>query len=89
MESASQADPQRESPEQPERRLPGAIVRDCIDRLPEIYRIALLLRDGEGLSVTEAATALGIPESALRMRHHRARQGLLALLRPHVEAKLH
>ena len=71
------------------RRLPGAIVRDCIDRLPELYRIALLLRDVEGLSVTEAAAALGIPENALRMRHHRARQGLLALLRPHVEAKLH
>jgi RNA polymerase sigma-70 factor (ECF subfamily) len=71
------------------RRLPGRLVRECIDRLPEIYRIALLLRDVEGLSVAEAAAALGLPERALQMRHHRARQGLLTLLRPHVAALLH
>jgi DNA-directed RNA polymerase specialized sigma24 family protein len=69
--------------------LPARIVRSCIDRLPEIYRVALLLRDVEGLSVPEAAAALGIPESALKMRHHRARQGLLTLLRAHVAALIH
>lgn len=71
------------------RRLPPRVVRECIGRLPDIYRVALLLRDVEGLSVVETADALGIPESAVKLRHHRARQGLLTLLRPHVAALLH
>lgn len=58
-------------------------VRDCIHALPEIYRTALLLRDIEGLSASEAADALGIQTEALKMRVHRARQALRTLLDPY------
>ena len=70
-------------------RVPARVVRACIDRLPELYRVALLLRDVEGLSVAEAAAAIGVPEKALAMRHHRARQALLTLLRAHLAARTH
>jgi len=57
-------------------------VREAIDRLPEIYRTVLLLRDIEGLDTAEAASALGIAPEALKMRLHRGRQALRTLLDP-------
>jgi RNA polymerase sigma-70 factor (ECF subfamily) len=57
-----------------------AYVRAQIDRLPENYRTVLLLRDIEELSTPEAAAALGITENAVKIRLHRARQALRALL---------
>ncbi|MBX3394381.1 MAG: sigma-70 family RNA polymerase sigma factor [Phycisphaerae bacterium] len=57
-----------------------AIVRDCISKLPENYRIVLMLRDIEELSTREAAEMLGIEESALKVRLHRARLALRTLL---------
>ena len=56
------------------------IVRAAIAELPETYRVALLLRDIEGLSTREAAVALGISDNALKLRLHRARQALTTLL---------
>jgi RNA polymerase sigma-70 factor, ECF subfamily len=56
------------------------IVRDCIDQLPDDYRTVLLLRDIEEMSTDEAASALGLTESALKTRLHRARQALRTLL---------
>lgn len=58
------------------------VVRDAIGRLPENSRIALLLRDIEGLSNEEVATALGITVNAAKIRIHRARQALRTLLIP-------
>ena len=63
-----------------------AFVRECIDRLPESYRVALVLRDIEGLDTAEAAAALGIRTDALKMRLHRARQALRTLLEPYMLA---
>jgi RNA polymerase sigma-70 factor, ECF subfamily len=57
-------------------------VRACIDRLPETYRTVLLLRDIEELDTREAARALGVSESTLKVRLHRARQALRSLLEP-------
>jgi RNA polymerase sigma-70 factor (ECF subfamily) len=57
-----------------------AAVRECIDRLPESHRIALVLRDIEGLDTAEAAAALGVRPEALKMRLHRARLALRTLL---------
>ena len=59
-----------------------AIVRGCIDRLPETYRTIVLLRDVEELSTEEAAEALGISVPAAKVRLHRARQALRTLLDP-------
>ncbi|HEX6903739.1 MAG TPA: sigma-70 family RNA polymerase sigma factor [Thermoanaerobaculia bacterium] len=61
-----------------------ALVRQCIDRLPESYRTVLLLRDIEEVSTNEAATMLGVTENALKIRLHRARQALRTLLDPHL-----
>lgn len=62
------------------RHAPNELVCSVIAQLPEIYRIVLLLHDVEGLSAEEAARALGIEESAAKMRLHRARQAMLTLL---------
>jgi RNA polymerase sigma-70 factor (ECF subfamily) len=60
------------------------LVRACIEKLPEIYRTVLLLRDIDGLTTEEAAGALGIKADAVKMRLHRARQALRTLLDPHL-----
>ena len=57
-------------------------VRDAIDRLPDRARILLLLRDIEGLSTAETATALDISEGAVKTGLHRARLALKKLLAP-------
>ncbi len=53
-----------------------------IERLPDNYRVPLLLRDMEGLDNQEIADALGMTASAARVRIHRARQALRTLLVP-------
>ena len=57
-----------------------AFVRAQIDNLPDNYRTVLLLRDIEEMSTPEAADALGITENAVKIRLHRARQALRALI---------
>jgi RNA polymerase sigma-70 factor (ECF subfamily) len=60
-----------------------SIVRRAIDRLPDSYRAVLLLRDIEELSTEETARSLDITANAVKIRLHRARQALRALLEPH------
>ena len=78
------AEPVASWSESPERMLEQqetrTIVRAAIAELPETYRVALLLRDIDGLSTREAAVALGISDNALKLRLHRARQALTTLL---------
>lgn len=57
-----------------------AFVRAQIDRLPDTYRTVLLLRDIEELSTSEVAAMLNTSENAVKIRLHRARQALRALL---------
>ena len=52
----------------------------ALERLPEDYREAVVLRDVEGLSTREAAAAAGIGERALKSRLHRGRHAMLASL---------
>lgn len=59
-------------------------VRACIDRLPDRYRLVILLRDIEELDTQETAKRLGIDANAVKVRLHRARHALRALLDPHV-----
>ena len=49
------------------------VVQEAIRELPANYRIVLILRDIEQLSTRETAEALGIAETAVKMRLHRAR----------------
>ncbi len=64
------------------------IVREAIDRLSPDYRLVVILRDIEQLSTSEAARILEISEGALRVRLHRARQALRALLEKHFGSDL-
>ena len=59
------------------------VVRRCIDELPERYRTVLLLRDIEDLDTQEVADFLHISPNCVKVRLHRARQALKALLDRH------
>ena len=60
----------------------GAILRNAIEGLPEIYRNVVLLRDIEEMDIRETAVALGIAEGAVKVRLHRARALLQRDLAP-------
>ncbi len=65
-----------------ERREVRELVRQAIDRLPDTYRVVLLMRDIEEMDTAEVAAALGITENAVKVRLHRARQALRELVDP-------
>ncbi|HPD15193.1 MAG TPA: sigma-70 family RNA polymerase sigma factor [Planctomycetota bacterium] len=52
------------------------ILDEAIEALPERHRLVFVLRDVEGLSVREAAEALGISEANVKVRLLRARLAL-------------
>ena len=45
----------------------------ALSQLPEIYRVAILLRDIQGLSTEEASAAMGVKTQTLKSRLHRGR----------------
>jgi RNA polymerase sigma-70 factor (ECF subfamily) len=55
-------------------------VRNCIDQLPDNYRLVLTLRDIEERPTQEVADLLGLTTTAVKVRLHRARQALSTLL---------
>lgn len=59
------------------------LVRQCIEQLPENYRVVLILRDIEEMDTATVAEYLGIEEGAVKTRLHRARQALRTLLDPY------
>ena len=64
-----------------ERKETRATVQECIEQLPENYRLVLKLRDIEELSTQEVAGMLAMTPTAVKVRLHRARQALSTLLR--------
>jgi RNA polymerase sigma-70 factor (ECF subfamily) len=50
-----------------------AAIQKCLDKLPPIYRLMLVLVDIEGLSYEEAALAAGVPVGTVKSRLARAR----------------
>jgi len=62
------------------------VTRDAIDRalstLPDDLRVAVVLRDVEGLAYKEIAKVTGAPIGTVESRIFRARQRLRALLQP-------
>jgi len=57
------------------------LLHKAIEKLPEDYKTVVTLRDLEELSTEETADILEISEGAVRVRLHRARQALGALLK--------
>ena len=81
----------------PEEALANKQLRSALDeaiaKLPQGYRMVLILRDMEGLSAKEVGTIMRLSERAVKSRLHRARlfvrrelsaRGLGAPLQPHV-----
>ena len=60
-----------------------ALVEEGVMKLPAKYRVVLMLRDIEQLSIEEAAVALGLGIPALKSRHLRGRLMLREALTPH------
>lgn len=60
---------------------PGADVRTALAGLDPTYRACVLLRDVQGLSYQEIASALGVPVGTVRSRIARGREALRAALR--------
>ena len=48
-------------------------VADALPRLPEIYRVPVVLRDIEGLTTEEASRRLRVKDQTLKSRLHRGR----------------
>lgn len=55
-------------------------VRSAVDRLPDAYRIVLVLCDFDELDAPTTARLLGLNERVVRHRLHRARQALQTLI---------
>ncbi|MBE5803748.1 MAG: RNA polymerase sigma factor [Clostridiales bacterium] len=64
---------------------PDAALREAIDALPETWRLPLLLKYMEGMTEKEASVTLGISQTALKGRLHRARKALEKALNEEVE----
>lgn len=58
----------------------GSQLEAALQSLPDALRVVFVLRELHGLSTEEAALALGIGESAVKVRLHRARLKLRELL---------
>jgi RNA polymerase sigma-70 factor (ECF subfamily) len=67
------------------RRELGERMEAALDRLPEIHRTILVLREVEGLSYEELAERLGVQKGTVMSRLFHARQNLQALLLPYVK----
>jgi RNA polymerase sigma-70 factor (ECF subfamily) len=61
------------------------LIQQAVENLPDIYREVFLLRDVEELNINEAAEALNISISNVKVRLHRARMMLQKLLAPQLK----
>jgi RNA polymerase sigma-70 factor, ECF subfamily len=57
----------------------------ALAQLPAEWRVAVVLRDIEGLSTEEAGAVVGVREAAFKSRLHRGRMQLRVLLEPYLE----
>jgi RNA polymerase sigma-70 factor, ECF subfamily len=60
------------------------MLEEALAQLPPDLRAAVVLRDLEGLSTEEAASAIGVRQAAFKSRLHRGRMQLRALLEPYL-----
>jgi len=63
-------------------------IEDAVSELPVIYREVFLLRDVEELSISETSRILGISNSSVKVRLHRARMLMQKRLAPQLK-RLH
>lgn len=58
------------------------LIRAALEQLPDNYRTVIVLRDLEEYNTAEAAEALGVTTTAVKLRLHRARAALRVKLEP-------
>ncbi|GAA0293701.1 RNA polymerase sigma factor RpoE [Psychrosphaera haliotis] len=61
------------------------VIFDTIEQLPEELKVAIQLREIDGMSYEEIATAMGCPIGTVRSRIFRARDAIDAKLEPLIE----
>lgn len=80
------------SPTLPDGAVARAEIREMLEtaiaRLPDPFRVVFMLREVEGLSIEEAADALGIAPATVKTRHFRARRRLQDDLAPELKSAL-
>jgi RNA polymerase sigma-70 factor (ECF subfamily) len=65
-----------------------AMMWNALAQLPEDWRVAVVLRDINGLSTEEAAALVGVRAAAFKSRLHRGRMQLRALLEPYLNLEV-
>jgi RNA polymerase sigma-70 factor (ECF subfamily) len=63
------------------------LAAEALDRLPDAYRVVVLLRDGEGLSHAEVAEAVGESVALVKSRLHLARMAIREQLARQLNSK--
>lgn len=66
----------------------GRMLQEAVEKLSPEFRCVLVLRAVEGLSVSETAMALEIPEATVKSRYHRARGAIRADLNGRLDGML-
>jgi RNA polymerase sigma-70 factor (ECF subfamily) len=63
----------------------GVDVHDALQRIPEDFRLVIVLHDLQGVPYDEVAEIVGVPVGTVKSRLHRGRVALGRLLREHPE----
>ena len=63
----------------------GEVLDGALAQLPPEWRVAVVLRDLEGLSTEEAAEITGLRQAAFKSRLHRGRMRLRELLASYLD----
>jgi RNA polymerase sigma-70 factor (ECF subfamily) len=71
LEVEIEADPREAPPERAQMSESAAEIRDLLGRMPQRYRLAVVLRHAYDVPYGEAAAALGIPVGTLKANVHR------------------
>ena len=71
--SITETTPEEKVLEEEERLINKKIVGDCIAKIPEVYRIPLILKEMEGMSLEKIGEVLEIPIGTVKSRLNRGR----------------
>ena len=64
------------------------VVEEAIDRLPDIYRAVLIMREVQGMTTAEVAAVIDVAEEAVKTRLHRARAALREVVEKRIGEQL-
>jgi RNA polymerase sigma-70 factor (ECF subfamily) len=67
--------------------VPPQRVREALEEVPEVFRLAVRLRDLDGFSYRDVGRILGVPPGTVMSRIHRGRECLRAILVPSSERR--